>query len=187
MRDAPDEQLMVQVQAGDLTAFEVLVDRYKGVVYRLALSIVRRREDAEEAAQDAFLKLFRRRDLYDAGRPLEPWLLRIAGNTCRDLLRRRRTAQLPILHDQDGELLSQIAGPGGDGPSSGTGAMRHAVRQVLDDLSDRHRLPLELKYLHGLTNQQIAESLGISISNVKVRVARAKEVLQSRLARAMEA
>jgi RNA polymerase sigma-70 factor (ECF subfamily) len=186
MDRARDEDLMVQVQAGSLAAFEQLVERHKTTVYRLALSILRRREDAEEAAQDTFVKLFRRRDLFDSTRPLEPWLLRIAGNTCRDLLRRRRAGWMPVLGDPEGHALDQVPAPEAGSPATGSGATRQAVRQVLDELSDRHRLPLELKYLRGLTNRQIAQSLGISISNVKVRVARAKEVLQSRLGRVVE-
>jgi RNA polymerase sigma-70 factor (ECF subfamily) len=177
----PDEQLMRKVQAGDLAAFERLVDRFKSAVYRFAYSMLRTPEDAEEAAQDTFIKLFRRRDLFDTQRALEPWLLRIAGNTCRDLLRRRRTAQLPIARDPDGGSLVHLLTDERDTEQGQwTG---QAVRHALEQLSDRHRLPLLLKYEQQMTNQQIADALGISVSNVKVRVARAKEVLQSRLDR----
>ena len=57
-----------------------------------------------------------------------------------------------------------------------------AVRQAIDDMTERFRQPLVLRYLNGLTNRQIADALGISVSNVKLRLARAKDVLQSRLA-----
>jgi RNA polymerase sigma-70 factor (ECF subfamily) len=61
-------------------------------------------------------------------------------------------------------------------------AVRQAVRQAIDEMSERFQQPLVLRYLNGLTNRQIADVLGISVSNVKVRLARAKDVLQSRLA-----
>lgn len=177
---------MLRVQAGDLAAFEQLVERYQSMVYGLALSIVRSPEDAEEAAQDAFIKLFRARHQFDATRDLEPWLLRIAGNACRDRLRRRRASTLPVIEEIDGADLAQLL-PDNRGGLTGAQLVQQMVRSELDRLSERARLPLELKYLRGMTNQQIADALGISISNVKVQLARAKDVLQSRLERVMDA
>lgn len=179
---------MLRVQAGDLEAFEQLVERYQRMVYGLALSMLRSPEDAEEAAQDAFVKLFRARDRYDRGRDLEPWLLRIAGNACRDLLRRRRAAALPSAAggNPDDDPTAHLADPQSEQQEHQAG-MQQLVRHELDRLSERVRLPLELKYLRGLTNQQIAAALGISVSNVKVLVAQAKDILQSRLERLFEA
>ncbi|MCU0866797.1 MAG: sigma-70 family RNA polymerase sigma factor [Planctomycetes bacterium] len=188
MSQRPENELMLRVQAGDLEAFEQLVERFQSMVHGLAMSILRRPEDAEEATQDAFLKLFRARAQYDHARSLEPWLLRIAGNACRDKLRRRRSGELPQVRtvgDERDPLL--------DLPDSRAahGAARshvdHSVRGELEQLSERIRLPLELKYLRGLTNQQIAESLGISLSNVKVQLARGKDILASRLQGVREA
>ncbi|MBL8723309.1 MAG: sigma-70 family RNA polymerase sigma factor [Planctomycetes bacterium] len=175
---------MLRVQAGDLEAFSQLVQRFQNVVYGLAMTMLRRPEDAEEAAQDTFLKVFRARGSFDPSRSLEPWLLRIAGNACRDKLRRRKAAALPAVAIAD-ELAMQIADPR-------ERSLQHqhadqAVRAELDRLSDKVRQPLELKYLRGLTNQQIAEALGISLSNVKVQIARGKDILQSRLQKVREA
>lgn len=176
---------MLRVQAGDLGAFEQLVERFQSMVHGLAMSILRRPEDAEEAAQDAFLKLFRARSQFDHTRSLEPWLLRIAGNACRDKLRRRRSAELPLAEtgrrpDDDRDPLLDLPDA-----RAAQGAARqhvdHTVRGELEQLSDRVRLPLELKYLRGFTNQQIAEALDISLSNVKVQLARGKDILASRL------
>jgi RNA polymerase sigma factor (sigma-70 family) len=66
-------------------------------------------------------------------------------------------------------------------------SLQQVVRSELDRLSHKARMPLELKYLRGMTNHQIAAALGISVSNVKVQLARAKDVLQSRLQRVLEA
>lgn len=178
---------MLRVQAGDLGAFEQLVERFQSMVHGLAMSILRRPEDAEEAAQDAFLKLFRARAQFDHTRSLEPWLLRIAGNACRDKLRRRRSAELPIAELPARGSLGDERDPLLELPDAraAQGAARqhidHTVRGELEQLSDRVRLPLELKYLRGFTNQQIAEALEISLSNVKVQLARGKDILSSRL------
>lgn len=173
---------MLRVQAGDLEAFEQLVERFQSMVYGLAMSILRRPEDAEEAAQDSFLKLFRARSQYDGSRSLEPWLLRIAGNACRDKLRRRRVAESPLASMEAGMDFA-------DARSAGVNRtlVDHSVRGELEQLSERVRLPLELKYLRGFTNQQIAEALQISLSNVKVQLARGKDILASRLMGVREA
>jgi len=171
---------MVRIQAGDLTAFEQLVARFENMVFGLARSIVGTREDAEEASQDAFLKLFRARDRFDADRPIEPWLLRITGNTCRDLLRRRRAAALPSADLADLDLGALVADTR-QADSEDRQVTNEVVRRELAALSDQAREPLVLKYLNGFTNQQVADALGISLSNVKVRVARAKDVLLNRL------
>lgn len=180
--DRSDNELMLRVQAGDLEAFELLIERFQTMVHGLAISMLRRPEDAEEATQDTFLKLFRARNSFDSQRKLGPWLLRIAGNACRDRLRRRRAADLPMvrLDGEDRDVLGEL-------PDLRTGngaADEHVaptVRTELDRLSDKVRRPLELKYLRGQTNQEIAESLGISVSNVKVQLARGKDILASRL------
>ncbi len=171
---------MLRVQAGDLDAFAQLVERFQSMVYGLALSMLRRPEDAEEAAQDTFLKLFRAREAFDGSRSLEPWLLRIAGNACRDKLRRRRVGELPIVRNEERDPLLDLE----DARGARAGERRHVdhtIRGELEQLSPKVRLPLELKYLRGLTNQQIAEALGVSVSNVKVQIARGKDILASRL------
>lgn len=173
---------MLRVQAGDLEAFEALVARFQSMIYGLAISMLRRPEDAEEATQDTFIKLYRARGQFDGQRALGPWLLRIAGNACRDRLRRRRVAELPTVRfeSEERDILSELPDP-----RAGNGASRDllapTVRGELDQLSDKVRLPLELKYLRGKTNQEIAEFLGISVSNVKVQLARGKDILASRL------
>ncbi len=173
---------MAEVKDGDIAAFESLVDRHKGSVFSLAYGMLRSREDAEEAAQDTFVKLFRARDLFEEGRRLEPWLLRIAGNTCRDLLRRRRADGGPRSTSLSAELADIVAGQRHDGRDP-LESGRQAIRHELGQLSDKLRLPLVLRYVNGLTNRQVADVLGISVSNVKVRMARAKDLLQNRLER----
>ena len=181
-----DEALMVRVRDGEVAAFEELVERHKNVVFSLALAMLRSREDAEEAAQDTFIKMFRARAVYDPARPLEPWLLRIAGNTCRDRLRRRRVHNANIKTGCDPQELSlQVPDPRSLGKASRE-ANHQAVRHAVEQLSEKLRLPLTLKFLHGLTNRQIGASLDISLSNVKLRLARAKDFLQARLERVFE-
>lgn len=180
--DSPND-LMRRVQAGDVIAFEQIVHRYRNMVHGLAMSIVGSPEDAEEAAQDAFLKLYRARERFDVDRGLEPWLLRIAGNSSRDVLRRRKAARA-VRGTEDPDLLTLVADRR-DLEGRERRELAGAVQLELGRLSDSLREPLVLKYLNGMTNPQIAAALGISLSNVKVRVARAKDLLQTRMRRAL--
>ncbi|MEO0480839.1 MAG: RNA polymerase sigma factor [Planctomycetota bacterium] len=184
MRSELDQELMREVQRGDLAAFEQIVERHHATVYGLAFSMLRSREDAEETTQDTFVKLFRARDSFDLSRRLEPWLLRIAGNTCRDQLRRRKVERRVVATEADqlAHLLVDDSAPVAERRE----ATRQAVRLEVDRLSDRLRMPLVLRYVEGLNNQQIADALGISVSNVKVRMARAKDLLQGRLEKLKE-
>ena len=177
-----ENELMVRIQAGDLLAFESLVKRYQFMVYGLAMSILRRPEDAEEAAQDTFLKLFRARDQFDVSRKLEPWLLQIAGNVCRD--RRRRVhveAKLGVPDNAAEGLIEQIS----DERSVENPNHNHIniIHNELAQMNAKLRLPMELKYLRGMRHAQIALVLGISVSSVKVQIARATDLLQHRLQR----
>ncbi|MHC4853619.1 MAG: RNA polymerase sigma factor [Planctomycetota bacterium] len=110
----------------------------------------------------------------------EPWLLRIAGNTSRDMARRRRAAMLPGARDH-GQPALELLEDARLTRRSQQDATRQAVRQEIERMSERVRVPLELRYLNGLTNVEIAQVMGISLSSVKQRLARGKDLLQSRL------
>ncbi len=178
-----DEDLMVLVQDGRLDAFELLVERYKVGVYSLCRQLLGNREDAEEASQDTFLKVFRARELFDPGRRFSPWILKIAGNAARDILRKRQrrlvvNSEVLVL-EAEGEAPSRVR----QDPEP---LDVEEIRQVLQGLSEESRLPLILKYLHGMKNREVAETLGISLSSLKVRLGRAREILHSRMRRRWE-
>ena len=180
MESPSDEVLIRDLAGGEEGALQLLVTRHQGAVRGwLAKRLVI--EDAEEAAQDTFLKLFRKRDLYDVDRALEPWLLRIAGNTSRDMARRRRTAALPGAREHQGQSALELLEDVRLSQRSQQEVTSQAVRQEIERMSERIRVPLELRYLNGLTNVEIAEVLEISLSSVKQRLARGKDLLQSRL------
>ncbi len=169
---------MVCVSRGDLPAYEHLVERYKVGVYSLCYQILRCREDAEEASQDTFIKAYRARATYDPERAVAPWLLRIASNAARDILRKRHTR---VVVNSDLLLAESDRIPDTKQDEASQRMDSEEVYQALGDLSEDYRLPLVLKYLHGLTNQEIADSMGMSLSSLKVRLSRAREILHSRL------
>jgi RNA polymerase sigma-70 factor (ECF subfamily) len=179
-----DETLMERAREGDLAAFECLVDRFKVSVFSLVAHIVPAREDAEEAAQDTFLKLFKSRGLYESGRPVRPWILKIAANAARDMARRRR-AQQQVSSDYLEDHGIELADPRHQPPP------RHRieseeVRLLIQEMGDAYRIPLVLKYLEGMNNQEIAALMDVSLSSLKVKLARAKDLLLQRIKRLQE-
>jgi RNA polymerase sigma-70 factor (ECF subfamily) len=106
-RDLSEKELVQQVRAGDEQAFEALLKRYQGKIYRLALSVTKRREDAEEVLQDVFLSVYRQIGSFDGRSAFGTWLYRICVNTALMKLRGRDPA-----HESLDEYLPQFAGGG---------------------------------------------------------------------------
>ncbi|GEM_PF-246135 len=181
-----DEELMKLAVEGALSAFEVLVERFKVPVFSLCFQMLRNREDAEEASQETFLKAYRARHLFDTDRRFGPWILKIATNTSRDALRKRKSMR----EYPSSDFLAREADHfGGDskGVLDPSELEAEEVHQVLESLSEENRLPLVLKYLHGMKNREIAETLDISLTSLKVRLSRGRSILHSRLCRRREA
>lgn len=170
-----DRELMLLVQRGDVDAFASLMARHRGAVYGMAVKMLRNIDDAEEAAQDAFVNLFRSRHRCDTTRLVEPWLMRIAGNACRDKRRRVRARALPGMPEQfdivDPKSLRapELAVQDQD--------VHDAVRGLPAGLSEVVRL----RFLLGWSNQQVARATGHSLSNVKIRLRRGLRMLESRM------
>jgi len=165
-------------QQGDDPAFESFAAEYRTVMFSVARKHLRNRVDAEEAAQDALVRLYRIRSRFDLDRSPEGLVVRVVTNACRDLHRRRQTGIGAITQRMESSVLRSLSVGGNPGEA---GVDRLVARELLAGLSERHRRPLELRYLEGLTNGEIAAQLGISVSSVKLQLARAIELLQQRL------
>lgn len=170
-----DEALMVAVSAGDELAFAVLYDRYVDLVYSVALRVLADSQLAEDAAQDVFVRLWRRPETFIAerGRFLS-WLMSVARNRAVDELRargrrRRREATQP------GALEDTLAPAV---PDDGIDPLRSAqlreeqqlVRSALCGLPAEQRIALELAYFGGMTQQEIALRLHEPLGTVKTRI-----------------
>ena len=172
---ADDNELVAQVAQGDQRAFLALYDRHVGHVYALALRILREPMLAEEATQDTFLKLWSRARLYLAERgSLMAWLLTIARRTALDRL--RLEARRPALSGGDNpeDLWQNV-------PESGTFADEARWRSMhfaIQALSADQRKVLELAYYQGLSQSEIAETLGWPLGTVKTRLRAALEHLR---------
>lgn len=162
-----EETLLIErCRRGDEDAFAELVRRHQKRVFQLARRFFPRAEDVEEAAQETFLTAWLKLDTYRAEAPFEHWLTRVCLNCCYGLVRRRKpTVEL-------GEQEERIAAPAGD-PD-----VRMEVTGLLRRLDPRDRFVLALLHGEQWSTAEIAERLGWSKTNVKVRAHRARARLR---------
>ena len=165
-----DEQLIAQVARGDRRAFEALYDRYSSAVFGLALRMLSNRQQAEEAVQEIFWRVWQRAQSFDPNRSFAPWLFGIAHNYSIDELRRRRVRPQSVYEDDEHPILSSIPDDTDVGEAALMGEQRRLVINALRELPTEQRQALELAYFGGLTQQEVAERLGSPLGTVKTRM-----------------
>ena len=180
MEGRPPEDLLVErAKRGDVHAYEEIVQHYSGIAFRTAYLITGSAADAEEAAQDGFVKAYRALGRFRSGEPFKPWLLRIVGNEARN---RRRSA------GRRAELALRAAhepSSGGAAPSPEATLLdderRTALLGALESLSDEHREVVACRFLLDLSEEETATALGLRRGTVKSRLSRALERLRADL------
>ena len=186
-----DSPFVRRAQRGDFAAFEALVARYGRRIYGLALRIVRGRQDAEEVVQQTFLSVIEHIEDFREEARFSTWLMRIATNHALVLLRRRSRQQtVPLGDDRWEDRHHRVPQPEfiaqwRETPEeiAARRETRRLLAQALDGLDEKYRLVFLLRDVEGLSTAETAEALGISISNVKVRLLRARLMLRERLTR----
>ncbi len=161
---------------GDQAAFGRLVTAYQAPVYNLAYRMLGNAAEAEEAAQEAFLRAYTHLRSYDLQRPFRSWLLSITSHYCIDRLRRRRITWLP--------LEDEIAAPArlaSDSPNPEAVTVQREqeerIQQLLEALSPTDRAAITLRYWYEYSYEEIAEGLDLTMSAVKSRLYRARRAL----------
>jgi RNA polymerase sigma-70 factor (ECF subfamily) len=175
---ASDEFLIGKLRTRDVDALEILYARYSRSIYALAVRLVGDAHVAEDIVQDCFLKLWRQPELYapEKGR-VTPWLLGMAHHRAIDWLRRRT---LERRHEAEGVDPVEHSGVGGDPGTLLDGSIRRdEVSRALATLPDAQRVALELAYIRGMTQTQIAEYLGEPLGTIKTRTRLAMRKLRN--------
>jgi len=182
-----DDELMDRLAGRDLIAFEALYDRYGDLVYSVSLRIVGDTYVAEDVTQDVFLRVWRRPDQFDLSRgKFVTWLLSVARNRSidqrRSLSRRLRHEALPATEEDEDVLPSEDAR---DDPALATvlSEERAAVRAALAVLPPEQRLAIQLAYFGGMTQQEIANTLGQPLGTVKTRMRLGMQKMRNALER----
>ncbi len=169
-----DRDLVLAFQDGIPTAFATIYRRYRPLAGHICYRMLGNAEDAEEAVQETMLRVFQGLPRFNGRYALQPWVARIARNVSLDVLRTR--ARRP----QNGEILHELAegGPGDTDQDPGELVERliegERVWAVLRDLPEHHRHALVLRELEGRSHQEIGEALGVSPSQAKALIHRAK-------------
>jgi RNA polymerase sigma-70 factor (ECF subfamily) len=171
-----DEELVRRAQDGDPLAFDEIVERHKGAVFRAALAALRNREDAEDVTQETFITAYRKLDTFRGESQLRTWLSRIAWN--RSLDQRRRGRFRSYLHLDEPDAV-EIATPEADPERSTLAASVHArVKREIERLPENLRDTLLLASGGDLDYGSIAEMMGVREGTVKSRVFEARAMLR---------
>lgn len=181
-----DEQVLISsAQAGDLASFDELVMRYERKIFRLARNITQNREDAEDVMQDAFLSSFEHLADFRGNSRFYSWLVRITVNQAITELRKRRPNQVlldePVETGED--LLPREVEDWGPTPEERYGQKELAdiLSDVIRELDGPHRIVFQLRDMEGLSINETADLLGLSVPAVKTRLLRARLKLRKAL------
>lgn len=173
-----EEQVWLeQARQGDKAAFGRLIEAYQGPVYNLAYRMLGNRGEAEEAAQEAFIRAYTRLDTYDPNRKFSTWMLSITSNYCVDLLRKRRALLLSL--DQPLPPHPALMSDRSDNPErQAADSEREAmVQALLEHLPEDYRQAVVLRYWYDLSYEEIAGIMETTVSAIKSRLFRARRQL----------
>lgn len=170
------EQLWLeQARAGDRRAFGNLVEAFQRPVFNLTYRMLGNAEEAEDAAQEAFLRAYSRLHQYNPDHKFSTWLFSIANHHCIDRLRKRRATLIPI-EDSTLQFTLESESPRPDERLLAKESSKE-LQALLQELDPDYRTPLILRYWHEYSYQEIADAMDISLSAVKSRLFRARQKL----------
>lgn len=187
LNEASDELALVQAaKQGDVSAFEQLVKRYDRNVFRIANHITQNREDAEDVVQDAFLKAFRNLEQFQGNSKFYTWLVRIAVNESLMKLRRRRSDRTVSLDQEvetEEDTMPREVADWAPNPEQlyRQGELNEILTKTVNGLPASFRTVFVLRDIEGLSTEETAEALELSVPAVKSRLLRARLQLRDRL------
>lgn len=181
-----DEELVDKSQTGDLQAFEELVCRYERKIYTLAYRMTGNYHDANDLAQEAFLRAFQAIKGFRGDSSFSTWLCRIAANVCRDELKKRYRTPVDYLDEEisfgEQEVKKQVPV---DEPGPAELYEKHELQRelqaLIDTLTPEYRVAIILRDIQGLSYEEIAEQLECSLGTVKSRISRARSFLKEKI------
>ena len=173
--------LIAAAQRGDTAAFGMLVRLHQRTIYRLAYGLTRNASDADDLAQETFVRAYQAIGRFRVGEPMQPWLSRIATNLAFSMFRRRkRRPEVPL--EPLVEAGKQFAGGGADPADVASNRQRHRlVAAAFEELSNEHRAVLALRVVQDMSYDDIARTLHVPVGTVMSRLSRARAELRAKL------
>lgn len=170
-----DTTLVRRTLSGDQEAFSALVEKYKDPVFNVAYRMLGNPTEAEDVAQEAFVRAYTQLHTYKDSHRFSTWLLSIASHLSIDQLRRRRFLALPLENVPFLEWIADV------GPGPEQSALRREtaddMQRILDTLPVKYRAVLLLRYWHDFSYEEIAQTLELTPALVKARLHRARELV----------
>lgn len=179
-----DSDLITRAAGGDPAAFQMLVERHRSMVYRVAYQFAGNHHDAEDIAQDVFVKVYRSLERFRHDAQLTSWLYRIVMNACIDH-RRRQVAAGPVPSPEEAEAVLANAAAESPGPEAHAyaGELGQLLQAEIGRLPDGQRIVFIMRHYHELKLGEIAEALGLAEGTVKRQLHAAVHRLRQALAR----
>jgi RNA polymerase sigma-70 factor (ECF subfamily) len=188
--EAPSDELglVARAKTGDGSAFSILTSRYEGKIFRLAMNITQNREDAEDVLQEAFLKAYEHLDQFQGNSRFYTWVVRIAVNQALMKLRKRRSDRAVSLDEQidtgEDTVVREIAAWDPDPEQRFSQVeLNEILTGAIDDLEPIYRTVFTLRDVDGLSTEETAEALDLTVPAVKSRLLRARLQLRDKLTR----
>lgn len=176
MSDNTDERVAEAVQAGDIEAFGVLIERYEAKLKRYARKFLNYQEEIEDLVQDVFIKSYTNIQSFDSRQRFSPWIYRIAHNTFVNELKRKERGSF-ILFDAD-TILPQLPAKETTDKAVLDAELQTELDSLIVELPAKYREALILHYYEALSYQEISEVLQIPVTTVGVRMSRARDKLK---------
>lgn len=181
MNGTSDQALLEQFLDGDMSAYEQLVARYEKPVFNFIRRMIGHPQEAEDLTQEAFIRVYEQADRLTEKRAFRSWLWSVAANLCRDHLK-RQAYRRHLSVDHDVNLDRDVASPSSPDRDLEEAEVEQIIDQAIATLRSDRRMVIVLREYQGLSYEEIAETVGCSVSTVKSRLHMARQELRKRLA-----
>ena len=178
-----DNEIIESIRGGENRQFAVLIDRYKDRGLTLGLHMLKNREDAEEALQDAFIRAYNALDRFEGASKFSTWFYRIMYNVCLTRLERRKRL-IPESSYDDEQFNPGVSSVWADHFDADfeRNDMADYIKSIIDEMPSKYSMILSLFYFQELSHNEICEVTRLSLGTVKVHLFRARAMVQRRLA-----
>lgn len=175
-----DEHYIKRVLSGDQSSYAMLVERHKNMVYTITMKMLRNREEAEEVAQDAFLKAYKSLNKFKQQSKFSTWLYKITYNLCISQLRKKKQNVFSI-DGNEGETTFDIEDTHQKMDNLEQTERKELLECAVSELNEEEQTIVTMYYHEDLSTEEISEITGLSVSNVKVKLYRARKRLYKNL------